>query len=93
MAETPTLRALRRLERAVGEPLERAIDSPSGADALAAVTRVARAGAGALEWVRGAVLHAGGLPTQHEIARLGTRVACIEQLLEEIAHRLDDAHD
>jgi hypothetical protein len=91
MAESRTLRVARTVERAIGEPLERAVESPAGADTLATLTKVASVGSNSLERLRGGVLHAGGLATQRDVALLEARLARIEQVLEELAHRLDEA--
>ncbi len=91
MAESRTLRVVRTVERAIGEPLERAVESPAGADTLATLTKFASVGSNSLQRLRGGVLHAGGLATHRDIAFLAARLARIEQMLEELAHRFDEA--
>ena len=83
-------RTLRAVERAVGEPLEQAVASPSGANVLAALTKLSTAGGDALQSIRGGVVHAGGLPSRRDLDELSARVARMGQLIEELAHRLDE---
>ena len=91
MPDSRTLRAVRKLERTVGEPLEKAVESQPGTDAIITLAKLANMGSNGLQWFRGGVLHAGGLATQRDVAQLQARLARIEQMLEELAHRRDDA--
>jgi hypothetical protein len=86
-------RTLQAVERKVGEPLERAVESPAGADALAALVRLSNAGGGALRQLRGGLVHAGGLPSRRDLDALAARVARLERLIEDLALQLDDRRD
>ena len=80
----------RRILHSAERTIERAVESPSGADVIAALVRFSGASGGAIQAVRGGIVHAGGLPSRWDSGRLIARVARLEQLIEELTLRLDE---
>jgi hypothetical protein len=86
-------RTLRGAERRIGEPLEQAVESEIGAEALAALVWLSNAGGGALRHLRNGLVHAGGLPSRPDVNDLAARVARLERLIEDLALHLDHRRD
>jgi hypothetical protein len=84
---------LRNIERAAAGPLEQAVESSVGADAIATWVRLSRAGSGAVRELQNGVAHAGGLPSRRDVDALTTRLGRLERRIEELTVRLEDRRD
>ena len=94
MAQTPGwLRAVARVERRVGTPFSRALNSDPAAGAMLTAGRVLRAGLGAGNAVAGHAVHLLSLPSRRDVARLETKVARLDRAIEELAHTLKERDD
>ena len=81
------LRAVLRVERAVGEPIEAAVRSETYFDLVSTTTRVRRKVGGAAEGVSRRCLHLLNLPTGSDIRRLRQQLARMERRLNELSAR------
>ena len=79
------LRAVLRVERAVGEPIEAAVRSETYFDLLSTTTRVRRKVGGAAEGVSRRCLHLLNLPAGSDIRRLRQQLARMERRLNELS--------
>ena len=79
------LRAVLRVERAVGEPIEAAVRSETYFDLVSTTTRVRRKVGGAAEGVSRRCLHVLNLPAGSDIRRLRQQLARIERRLNELS--------
>lgn len=85
------LRAVHRLERTVGEPLESVLHSDAYFDLITEMLRV-RAGTGrTLEGVSRRMLHLLNLPAGSDIRRLREQLGRVERRLATLTKELDDA--
>jgi hypothetical protein len=85
------LRAVHRLERAIGEPLESALHSDTYFELVTEMLR-ARARTGrALEGVSRRLLHLVNLPAGSDIRRVREQLGRMERRLAELSKELDEA--
>lgn len=84
------LRAVLRVERAVGEPIEAAVRSETYFDLVSTTTRVRRKVGGAAEGVSRRCLHLLNLPAGSDIRRLRQQLARMERRLNELSHDIAD---
>jgi hypothetical protein len=80
------LRAVLRVERAIGEPIEAAVRSETYFDLVSTTTRVRRKVGGAAEGVSRRCLHLLNLPAGSDIRRLRQQLARMERRLNELSH-------
>lgn len=85
------LRAVHRLERAVGEPLEAALHSDSYFDLVTEMLRVRASTERRLEGVSRRMLHLLNLPAGSDIRRVREQLASVERRLAALSKDLDDA--
>jgi hypothetical protein len=82
---------VRRVERAVGAPLERAIARGQGIDALVFVSTATRRGRRAVTRVQDVAIHLMDLPTRRDVR--SAALARLEAKVEELAERLDEEEE
>jgi hypothetical protein len=85
------LRAVHRLERAIGEPLETALHSDTYFDLITEMLRVRGSTGRTLEGVSRRVLHLLNLPAGSDIRRVREQLARMERRLAALSKELDDA--
>lgn len=83
------LRAVYRLERAIGEPLEAALHSDTYFDAVTELLRARHAYARLAEGVSGRLLHLLNLPAGSDIRRVREQLARMERRLSELGKDLE----
>jgi hypothetical protein len=88
------LRAVHRLERAVGEPVEAAVRSDTYFDAVTTINRTRRKTIGLVEGLSRRALHTVNLPAGSDVRRMREQLSRMErrlnQLSEEVAEVTDD---
>jgi hypothetical protein len=84
------LRVVYRLERAVGEPVEKIVASDPYFDAVATARRSAARAAGALESASRRWLHLFNLPAGSDVRRLREQLARMDRRLVSIAKELEE---
>jgi hypothetical protein len=82
------LRAVCRLERAIGEPVESAVHSDAYFDAVAGLTRARARAIGAVEGVSRRCLHLFNLPAGTDLRRVREQLSRMERRIEEINDEL-----
>jgi hypothetical protein len=82
------LRAVCRLERAIGEPVESAVHSDTYFDAVAELTRLRARAIGAVEGVSRRCLHLLNLPAGTDLRRVREQLSRMERRIEEINDEL-----
>ena len=80
------LRAVIRLERAIGEPIESAVRSETYFDLVSTTTRVRRKVAGTAEGVSRRCLHLLNLPAGSDIRGMRQQLARMERRLNQLSH-------
>ena len=80
------LRAVIRLERAIGEPIESAVRSDTYFDVVSTTTRVRRKVAGTAEGVSRRCLHLLNLPAGSDIRGMRQQLARMERRLNQLSH-------
>jgi hypothetical protein len=85
------LRAVHRLERTVGEPLEAALHSDTYFDLITEMLRVKARTSRSMESVSRRVLHLLNLPAGSDIRRVREQLARVERRLADLGKDLDDA--
>jgi hypothetical protein len=80
------LRAVIRLERAIGEPLESAVRSDTYFDLITTTTRVHRKVLGTAEGVSKRCLHLLNLPAGSDIRGMRQQLARMERRLNQLSH-------
>ncbi len=80
------LRAVIRLERAIGEPIESAVRSDTYFDVVSATTRVRRKVTGTAEGVSRRALHLLNLPAGSDIRNMRQQLARMERRLNQLSH-------
>jgi hypothetical protein len=84
------LRAVIRLERAIGEPIESAVRSDTYFDLVSTTTRVRRKVGGAAEGVSRRCLHMLNLPAGSDIRRMRQQLARMERRLNQLSHDVSE---
>jgi len=79
------LRAVLRLERAIGEPIESAVHSDTYFDLVSTTTRVRRRVVGTAEGVSRRCLHLLNLPAGSDIRTMRQQLARMERRLNELS--------
>jgi len=80
------LRAVIRLERAIGEPIESAVRSDTYFDVVSTTTRVRRKVVGTAEGVSRRCLHLLNLPAGSDIRGMRQQLARMERRLNQLSH-------
>jgi hypothetical protein len=89
------LRAVHRLERAVGEPVEAAVRTEVYFDVMSKATRTTRSAKRTLVGASTSVLHLFNLPAGHDIRRMREQLSRMERRLNQLSEHveeLDPAH-
>lgn len=87
------LRAVIRLERAIGEPIESAVRSDTYFDLLSTTTRVRRKVSGTAEGVSRRCLHLLNLPAGTDIRTMRQQLARMERRLNQLSHEVSELDD
>ena len=87
------LRAVLRVERTIGEPIESAVRSDTYFDLISTTTRVRRKVEGAAEGVSRRCLHMLNLPAGSDIRRLRQQLSRIERRLNQLSHDVSELDD
>ena len=87
------LRAVHRLERAIGEPVESALRSDAYFDLVADATRVKTRAGRSLEGASRRVLHLLNLPAGSDVRRVREQLSGVERRLAEVSKELDRSPD
>ena len=82
------LRAVIRLERAIGEPIESAVRSETYFDLVSTTTRVRRKVTGTAEGVSRRCLHLLNLPAGSDIRNLRHQLARMERRLNQLSYEV-----
>ena len=82
------LRAVSRLERAIGEPIESAVRSDQYFDLVSTTTRLRRKVTGTAEGVSRRCLHLLNLPAGSDIRNLRHQLARMERRLNQLSHEV-----
>jgi hypothetical protein len=80
------LRAVIRLERAIGKPIESAVRSDTYFDLVSTTTRVRRKVTGTAEGVSRRALHLLNLPAGSDIRTMRQQLARMERRLNQLSH-------
>jgi hypothetical protein len=80
------LRAVIRIERAIGEPIESAVRSDTYFDVISATTRVRRKVLGTAEGVSKRCLHLLNLPAGSDIRGIRQQLARMERRINQLSH-------
>jgi hypothetical protein len=80
------LRAVIRLERTIGEPIESAVRSDTYFDLVSTTTRVRRKVTGTAEGVSRRALHLLNLPAGSDIRTMRQQLARMERRLNQLSH-------
>jgi hypothetical protein len=84
------LRAVLRVERAIGEPIESAVRSDTYFDVVTKTTRVRRTVGGAAEGVSRRCLHLLNLPAGSDIRTVRQQLARIERRLNQLSDEVSE---
>jgi hypothetical protein len=84
------LRAVLRLERAIGEPIESAVHSDTYFDVVSATTHVRRRVVGTVEGVSRRCLHLLNLPAESDIRGMRQQLARMERRLNQLSHDVSE---
>jgi hypothetical protein len=84
------LRAVIRLERAIGEPIESAVRSDTYFDLISTSTRVRRKVVGTAEGVSRRALHLLNLPAGSDIRTMRQQLARMERRLNQLSHDVSE---
>jgi hypothetical protein len=87
------LRAVIRLERAIGEPIESAVRSETYFDLISTTTRVRRKVSGTAEGVSRRCLHLLNLPAGTDIRKMRQQLARMERRLNQLSHDVSELDD
>jgi hypothetical protein len=87
------LRAVIRIERAIGEPIESAVRSDTYFDVISATTRVRRKVVGTAEGVSKRCLHLLNLPAGSDIRGMRQQLARMERRLNQLSHDVAELDD
>jgi hypothetical protein len=87
------LRAVLRVERVVGQPVESAVRSETYFDLVTKTTRVRRKAAGAAEGVSRRALHLLNLPAGSDIRRVRQQLARLERQIDQLSGEAAEADD
>ena len=94
MADQPLwLKAVLRLERAIGEPIESAVRSDAYFDLITTTTRLRRRAVGAAEGVSRRCLHLLNLPAGTDIRRMRQQLARMERRLNQLSDEVAEIED
>ena len=87
------LRAVIRLERAIGEPIESAVRSDMYFDLVSTTTRVRHKVVGTAEGVSRRCLHVLNLPAGSDIRTMRQQLARMERRLNQLSHDVAELDD
>jgi hypothetical protein len=84
------LKAVHRVERAIGGPVETVVRSDRYFDAVARLSRVRRGAIGAVEGVSSRGLHLFNLPAGTDVRRMREQLARVERRLDQLSEDVRD---
>jgi hypothetical protein len=84
------LKAVHRLERAVGQPVEKAVRSDTYFDAVSKLTRARRQAGGAAEGVSRRCLHLLNLPAGTDVRRVREQLLRMERRLNQLTDEVGE---
>jgi hypothetical protein len=87
------LRAVHRVERTIGKPVESAVRSDRYFDTVSKVTRVRRKAIGAVEGVSRRGLHLLNLPAGTDVRRMREQLGRMERRLNQLSEDVRDMED
>ena len=87
------LRAVLKLERAIGEPVESAVRSDTYFDLVSKTTKVSRKAKGAAEGVSRRCLHVLNLPAGSDIKRVRQQLARMERRLNQLSDEVSELEE
>jgi len=87
------LRAVHRVERTIGKPVESAVRSDRYFDMVSKVTRVRRKAIGAVEGVSRRGLHLLNLPAGTDVRRMREQLGRMERRLNQLSEDVRDMED
>jgi hypothetical protein len=91
MADQPFLRRVfDRAERAIGKPLEDAVESPKLTDAYLARKSIERTLRSALDRPTGAFLHFINIPARSDVRRVNRQIAALTEEVRSLSARLEE---
>jgi hypothetical protein len=91
MADQPFMRrAFDRAERAIGKPLEDAVQSSKFTDVYLARKRVQRTLRSVIDRPTGALLHFINIPARSDVRRVNRQIAALTEELRSLSARLDE---
>jgi hypothetical protein len=75
-------------ERMVGEPLERAINTPSGGNVLLVAAKLTRFGFGQMRAARSTLVHLAELPTHRDVEVLSAKIGRLQRTVDELTQQV-----
>jgi hypothetical protein len=84
------LRAVHRLERAIGEPIEAAVRTDTYFDLVAHATRARSRATGAAEGISRRCLHLLNLPAGSDVRRVREQLARMERRLNQLSEQVEE---
>lgn len=81
---------VRKIERAVGEPLEKAIQRGQGIEVLVVAQKVTRQSRRVITRFQNVGIHLMNLPTRRDVRSVNASVARLEAKVEELSEQLDE---
>jgi hypothetical protein len=87
------LRAVHRVERAIGEPVESAVRSDTYFDLISTTTRVRRKVGGVAEGLSRRALHLVNLPAGSDIRKMRQQLARMERRLNQLSDEVSELEE
>jgi hypothetical protein len=87
------LRAVLKVERAIGQPVESVVRSDTYFDVVTKTTRVRRKAGGAAEGVSRRALHLLNLPAGSDIRRVRQQLARLERQIDQLSGEVAESDD
>jgi hypothetical protein len=84
------LRAVHRVERAIGEPVEAAVRTETYFDLMSTVTRTKRTAKGVVAGVSTRALHLVNLPAGTDVKRMREQLARMERRLNQLTEQVEE---
>lgn len=89
----PLRRVFDEAERAVGRPLEEAVNTPAGGSVLFLAAKITGFGFRQAQAVRAKLVHLAELPTHRDVDVLSAKVSRLQGSIEEISQQLADLEE
>jgi hypothetical protein len=86
----PLRKVFDEAERAVGGPIEHAINTPTGGSMLLAAARVTHLGLRPLRAVRSTVVHLAELPTHRDVELLSAKIGRLQRSVDELTQQVQE---